>query len=210
MFSYLISVFITWLNPQVSKMKRTLHSDWLLEQARWAHLSHSGNPLLFPQVNYSFWPCNKSTNLVQSRQLDIKWPPKKELGQYPAILTECWSITHNYLEQWLNFVNIFSKKAFYIAFKGLCYAIFCSLRGLNVSWHKLNFRNNGPVLLFTALFTKMWTLNMRSRLHNWFFCCRQLQLQSQAMSLWTTKTHKADRNQPITNHDLLNPLSSVS
>lgn len=67
------------------------------------------------------------------------------LGQYPAILNKHWSITHNYLEQWLNFVNIFSKKAFYIAFKGLCYAIFCSLRGLNVSWHKLNFRNNGPV-----------------------------------------------------------------
>ena len=28
-----------------------------------------------------------------------------------------------------------------------------------MSWHKLNFRNNGPVLLFTALFTKMRTLN---------------------------------------------------
>ena len=75
----------------------------------------------------------------------------------------------NYLEQWLNFVNIFSKKAFYIAFKGLCYAIFCSLRGLNVSWHKLNFWNNGPVLLFTALFTKMQTLKLKSRLHNWIF-----------------------------------------
>ena len=67
------------------------------------------------------------------------------LGQYPAILNKHWSVTHNYLEQWLNFVNIFSKKAFYFAFKGLCYAIFCSLRGLNVSWHKLNFWNNGPV-----------------------------------------------------------------
>ena len=83
---------------------------------------------------------------------------KKVLGQYPAILNKHWSVTHNYLEQWLNFVNIFSKKTFYIAFKGLCYAIFCSLRGLNVSWRKLNFRNNGPVLLFTALFTKMQTL----------------------------------------------------
>ena len=59
-------------------------------------------------------------------------------------------------------MNIFSKKAFYIAFKGLCYAIFCFLRGLNVSWRKRNFRNNGPVLLFTALFTKRRTLKFKA------------------------------------------------
>ena len=35
-------------------------------------------------------------------------------------------------------MNISSKKAFYIAFKGLYYAIFCFLSSLNVSWHKLN------------------------------------------------------------------------
>ena len=55
MSNYLISVFITWLNPQAGKMKRTLHSDWLLEWARWAHLARLGNPVLFPQVKVLFW-----------------------------------------------------------------------------------------------------------------------------------------------------------
>ena len=32
-----------------------------------------------------------------------------------------------------------------------------------MSWLKVNFRNNGPVLLFTALFTKMRTLKLKSR-----------------------------------------------
>ena len=103
----------------------------------------------------------------------------------------------------------FPKRHFVLfLYKGLCYAIFRSLRGLNVSWCKLNFRNNGPVLLFTVLFTKMRTLKLKSRLHtcNWIFCCHQLQLQSQAMSLWTTETQKADRNQPITNQWPFEPL----
>ena len=77
-------------------VKRTLHSDWLLEWARWNHLLCPGNPVLFPQEKVFFWPCNKSTKLVQSRQLDVG-----QYRQYPAILTKCWSITHNYLEQWL-------------------------------------------------------------------------------------------------------------
>ena len=55
MSNYLISVFITWLNPQAGKMKQTLHSDWLLEWARWAHLARLGNPVLFPQVKVLFW-----------------------------------------------------------------------------------------------------------------------------------------------------------
>ena len=66
-------------------------------------------------------------------------------------------------------MNIFSKKAFYIAFNGLCYTICCFLGGLNMSWRRLNFRNNAPVLLFTSLFTKMRTLKFKSRLRYWFF-----------------------------------------
>ena len=37
--------------------------------------------------------------------------------------------------------------AFYIALKGVACAMFCSLRGLNVSWRKLSSKNNGPVLI---------------------------------------------------------------
>ena len=37
------------------------------------------------------------------------------------------------------------------------------------------------------------------------FHCRQSKLRSQATNL-KTQTHKTDRNPPITNHDLLNPL----
>ena len=48
--------FIIWLNSQAGKMKRTLHSDWLLQWARWAHLARSGNSVLFPQVKFSYWP----------------------------------------------------------------------------------------------------------------------------------------------------------
>ena len=42
---YLLSVFIIWLNPQAGKMKQTLHSDWLLEWARWNRLACLGNPV---------------------------------------------------------------------------------------------------------------------------------------------------------------------
>ena len=45
-------------------------------------------------------------------------------------------------------MNIFSRKAFYIALKGVACAMFSSLRGLNVSWRKLSSKiNNGPVLI---------------------------------------------------------------
>ena len=101
-------------------------------------------------------------------------------------------------------MNIFSKKAFYIAFKGLCYAIFCSLRGLHVSWRKLNFRNNGPVLLFTVLFTKRRTLKFKAAFTIDFFAAvnydynhkqwayepqkhsKRMEInQSQTMTFWT-------------------------
>ena len=136
---------------------------------------------------------------------------QKVLGQYPAVLNKHWSVTHNYLEQWLNFANIFSKRAFYIAFKGLCYAIFCSLRSLNVSWHKLNFRNNGPVLLFTALSQRCELLSWKaagSQL-NFLLLSIIITITSNEPMNHVTETHKSDRNQPITNHELLNPLSSV-
>ena len=89
-------------------------------------------------------------------------------------------------------MNIFSRKAFYIAFKGLCYAIFCCLRGLNVSWHKLNFRNNGPVLLFTALFTFFAAVNYNYNHKQWAYepqkHTKWIEInQSQTMTFWTRK-----------------------
>ena len=48
--SGIITVFIIWLNPQAGKVKRTLHSDWLPEWARWNHLARPGNPVLFPHI----------------------------------------------------------------------------------------------------------------------------------------------------------------
>ena len=177
MSNYLISVFIIWLNPQAGKMKQTLHSDfdWL---ATWAGKMEPScllrKPCVVPTSKSSLFchVINRSSLFGQDSWILASqkraWPISSHLDRMLV------NNTYNYLEQWLNFLNIFSKKAFYIAFKGLCYAIFCSLRGLNVSWHKLNFRNNGPVLLFTALFTKMRTLKLKSRPHNWIFCCRQL------------------------------------
>ena len=44
----------TWLNLRAGKTKRILHSDWLPERARWAHLSRWGCPGLVPQVKVLF------------------------------------------------------------------------------------------------------------------------------------------------------------
>ena len=90
-------------------MKRILCSDWLPEQARWAYLARSGLPALVPQKRNSagvmFWPYNKFfIDQACSVKMVGFWPRflfaflkkrNKELGQYPAILTEqAWSITH--------------------------------------------------------------------------------------------------------------------
>ena len=95
-----------YLASSAGKMNQILHCDWLPEQARWSHLARSGLPA---------WSRKKSfpkshiinpllTKPVRSRWLDIGlilffaclWTStlsrsintqKKELGQYPAILT---------------------------------------------------------------------------------------------------------------------------
>ena len=49
-----------WLNPRACKIKRILRSDWLPEQARWAHPARSGFPALVQQEKkFIFWPYNK-------------------------------------------------------------------------------------------------------------------------------------------------------
>ena len=50
-----VSVLLsTWLNLRAGKTKRILHSDWLPERARWAHLSRWECPGLVPQVKVLF------------------------------------------------------------------------------------------------------------------------------------------------------------
>ena len=80
-------------------MNQIARCDWLPERARWSHPARSGLPVVSRKQNFT-----KShiinpllTNFVRSRWLDIGlvlffrvYGPrhaKKELGQYPAILT---------------------------------------------------------------------------------------------------------------------------
>ena len=92
-------------------MKRILCSDWLPERARWAYLAHLGFPAFPGEVKFFgviFWPYNKSfIDQACSVKMAVYWPrsffcvfmnlnfvsvhkkAKKELGQYPAILTSC-------------------------------------------------------------------------------------------------------------------------
>ena len=89
-----------------SKMSRILRYDWLPERARWSYLARAGLPAvsrkrIFPE-GHIINPL--LTKFVQSRWLGIglvlfcefmdldcvsvhKHAKKKELGQYPAILT---------------------------------------------------------------------------------------------------------------------------
>ena len=75
-------------------MNQIARCDWLPERARWSHLARSGLPAVSRKQNFT-----KShiinpllTKFVRSRWLDIGFVSvhkhaKKELGQYPAILT---------------------------------------------------------------------------------------------------------------------------
>ena len=100
------SLFIIWLAPWAGKMNKIARCDWLPERARWSHLARSGLPAVSRKQNFT-----KShiinpllTKFVRSRWLDIGLVlffcgfmdldfvsvhkhTKKELGQYPAILT---------------------------------------------------------------------------------------------------------------------------
>ena len=90
---------IIWLAPCAGKTDQFLSRDWLPERARWSYLARSGLPAAsrkkhFPE-SHAINPL--LTKLVRSRWLDIGLilflrvlvhkHAKKELGQYPAILT---------------------------------------------------------------------------------------------------------------------------
>ena len=91
--SKIIRSFIIWLAPRASKMNQIARCDWLPERARWSHLARSGLPAVSRKQNFT-----KShiinpllTKFVRLRWLNIGlvlfFFAKKELGQYPAILT---------------------------------------------------------------------------------------------------------------------------
>ena len=90
--------------------------------------------------------------------------------KYPAFLTS------HLVNKAKNVVNIFSRMAFYIAFKGLGYAIFCSLRGLNVSWRKFSSKNNGPILLFKSHHLRKSRIARHSSKNRIFFCSAKTSL----------------------------------
>ena len=86
-------------------MNQILRCDWLPERARWSYLARSGLPAVSRKKNFPKSPIINPllTKFVRSRWLDIGLVlfcefmdldsvsvhkhAKKELGQYPAILT---------------------------------------------------------------------------------------------------------------------------
>ena len=96
---------IIWLAPRAGKMTQIARCDWLPERARWSDLARSGLPAVSRKQNYpeSHIINPLLTKFAGSRWLDIGLVlfgkfidldfvsvhklAKKELGQYPAILT---------------------------------------------------------------------------------------------------------------------------
>ena len=93
-------------------MNQIARCDWLPERARWSHLARSGLPAVSREpYNKSFidqvcsvkmagyWPRSFFCKFMDLDFVSVHKHAKKELGQYPAILTEqTWSINHTYLD----------------------------------------------------------------------------------------------------------------
>ena len=100
--------FILWLDPRAGKMTQIVHCGWLPERARWSHLACSGLTAVYPRkknfpeshVTYplltkfvrSRWWIMASFFSCEFMDLDFVLVlkharKKKEIGQYPAILT---------------------------------------------------------------------------------------------------------------------------
>ena len=79
---------IIWLAPRAGKVNQTVHCDWLPKWAKW----RLGTICCIQQAKFHQKPYNKSF----IDQVCSFLHTKKELSQYPAILTEkAWSIAHN-------------------------------------------------------------------------------------------------------------------
>ena len=96
-----------WLAPWAGKMNQIAHCDWLPERARWLSITLPARDYpLYPARKISWKPYNKSfIDQACSVKMAGYWPRsffarlwtstssrsmtrKKELGQYPTILTE--------------------------------------------------------------------------------------------------------------------------
>ena len=101
-----ITHIIIWLGPRAGKMTQIARCDWLPERARWSHLarsvlsavsrkknfpeSHIINPLLTKFVRSRWLEIGLVLFFCEFMDLDyvsVHNHAKKELGQYPAILT---------------------------------------------------------------------------------------------------------------------------
>ena len=105
----IIIVNTYYLAESVSGQNEVNPVFWL---ASWAqYLARFGFPTLVPQKMLSFCPFNKSfIDQACSIMMAVYWPRsllhfywprrkrKKELGQYPAILTSCW-VNNTYIIQ---------------------------------------------------------------------------------------------------------------
>ena len=121
-FKYMIFhifTFIIWPAPRAGNMNQIARCDWLPERARQSHLARWELPAVSRKKNFpeSHIINHLLTKFVRSRWLDIGLVlffcefmelnfvsvhkhAKKEIGQYPAILTSpahTWSITHIYI-----------------------------------------------------------------------------------------------------------------
>ena len=92
--------FIIWLAPWAGKMNQIVRCDWLPERARWSYFARSGFLAWSRKIKHHFlvfWPSMFSQDgwilvlffFFTFMDQDGKHAKKKELGQYPAILTSC-------------------------------------------------------------------------------------------------------------------------
>ena len=116
------SQVIIWLVPWAGKMNQIMCCDWFPERARWSYFAQSGLPAVSHKKNF---PKSHIINpllikLVQSRWLDIglvlflwvygPWllgpeTHRKELSQYPAILTSHLVNNQDIYDRY--FINLF-------------------------------------------------------------------------------------------------------
>ena len=88
-------------------MNQIARCDWLLERARWSHLARSGIPAVSRKQNFTkshiinplltkfvrpvkmagYWPRSFFWEFMDLDFVSVHKHAKKELGQYPAILT---------------------------------------------------------------------------------------------------------------------------
>ena len=94
-------------------------------------------------------------------------------------------------------VNIFSYSSY--SYCAQLYTILTSVSGYwIISSSDLNFR--GLALSLTAIFKNTQTLKFKTRLYNCAFSLPSIIIRFTSNEPWNKKTHKTNRNPPVTNH----------